>query len=258
MLAAAVTMAMPGAAWSQIEEIVVTTRKKEENLQDVPIAVSAITADQIERQGVADLSDVVKSSPSVQFDRAFGPSDTRITIRGLSNTRGRSNVAFLVDNIDVTTENLISAGSGLLANRRLLSDVERIEIVKGPQSALYGRAAFAGAINYITRDPGDEFNGSARLDFAQDGFQQVDAAFGGPVTDTLGLRVTGFWYSQGGHYVNAMSGQDVGDSSGSGTALTAVWRPDDITRVKLRGEYSREDYGPMANARVGGGWQEGG
>ncbi|KAA0206955.1 MAG: hypothetical protein EDM71_08550 [Proteobacteria bacterium] len=258
LLAAAVTMAMPGAAWSQIEEIVVTTRKKEENLQDVPIAVSAITADQIERQGVADLSDVVKSSPSVQFDRAFGPSDTRITIRGLSNTRGRSNVAFLVDNIDVTTENLISAGSGLLANRRLLSDVERIEIVKGPQSALYGRAAFAGAINYITRDPGDEFNGSARLDFAQDGFQQVDAAFGGPVTDTLGLRMTGFWYSQGGHYVNAMSGQDVGDSSGSGTALTVVWRPDDITRVKLRGEYSREDYGPMANARVGGGWQEGG
>lgn len=257
LLVVAVMAAMPTLAWSQIEEIVVTTRKKEEKLQDVPIAVSAITADQIERQGVADLDDVVKASPSVQFDLGYGPSDTRVTIRGLSNGRGRSNVSFLVDGIDVTTENLVTAGSGLLANRRLLTDVERIEIIKGPQSALYGRAAFAGAINYITKDPGDEFDGSTRIDFAQDGFQQVDAAFGGPLTDSLGLRVTGFWYDKGGHYVNAMSGEDVGDSSGSGAAITAVWRPSEIVKIKLRGEYSVEDYGPMANVRVGGGWQDG-
>ena len=192
----------------------------------------------------------------MQFDRSFGPSDTRITIRGLSNTRGRSNVAFLVDNIDVTTENLIVAGSGLLANRRLLTDVERIEIVKGPQSALYGRAAFAGAINYITKEPGDVFEGTTRVDFAQDGFQQVDGAVGGPVSDTLGMRLTGFWYNQDGHYVNQMSGDDVGGSGGSGAALSAVWKPDDITKVKVRGEYSREDYDPLANVRIGGGWQD--
>jgi outer membrane receptor protein involved in Fe transport len=253
----AVVAAWPVAGWSQIEEIVVTTRKKEESLQDVPIAVSAITEEQISRQGVADLNDVVKSSPSVQFDRSFGPSDTRITIRGLSNTRGRSNVAFLVDGIDVTTENLIVAGSGLLANRRLLTDVQRIEIVKGPQSALYGRAAFAGAINYITKEPGDLFEGTTRVDFADDGFQQVDAAFGGPVLgDTLGVRVTGFWYNQDGHYVNAMSGEDVGGSGGSGAALTTVIRPNDITKIKLRGEFSREDYDPLPNVRMGGTWQD--
>ncbi len=256
MLIVAVAGAWPVVAASQIAEIVVTTRKKEERLQDVPIAVTAITADQIARQGVADLGDVVKASPSVQFDRSFGPSDTRITIRGLSNTRGRSNVAFLVDNIDVTTENLIVAGSGLLANRRLLTDVERIEIVKGPQSALYGRAAFAGAINYITKEPGDAFEGNTRVDFADDGFQQVDGAFGGPVTDAIGMRVTGFWYNQDGHYVNMMSGDDVGGSDGSGAALTTVVRPNDITKIKLRAEYSQEDYDPLPNIRVGGGWQD--
>jgi outer membrane receptor protein involved in Fe transport len=254
---AAMFGAVPVAGWCQIEEIVVTTRKKEESLQDVPIAVDAITSADIERQGIADLNDIVKASPSVQFDRSFGPSDTRITIRGLSNTRGRSNVAFLVDNIDVTTENLIVAGSGLLANRRLLTDVERIEIVKGPQSALYGRAAFAGAFNYITKEPGDEFDGSVKVDFADDGFQQVDGAFGGPISETLGVRSTAFWYSSDGHYENSISGDDVGGSSGSGGALTAVWRPNDITKVKMRAEYSQEDFDPLPNVRIGGGWQDG-
>ena len=149
-IALAIGSTVPLAAIAQIEEVVVTTRKREENLQDIPLAVSAITAEQIQRQGINSLSDVVASQPSVQFDQSYGPADNRITVRGLSNTRGRSNVAFLIDGIDVTTENLISAGSGLLANRRLLSDVERIEIVKGPQSALCGRQTFGGAVNFIT------------------------------------------------------------------------------------------------------------
>jgi outer membrane receptor protein involved in Fe transport len=256
MLVVAVAGVWPLGAWSQIEEIVVTTRKKEERLQDVPIAVSAISEEQISRQGVADLDDVVRNTPSVQFDRSFGPSDTRITIRGLSNTRGRSNVAFLVDGVDVTTENLIVAGSGLLANRRLLSDVQRIEIVKGPQSALYGRAAFAGAINYITKEPGDFFEGSAKVDFADDGFQQVEAGIGGPVIDDLlGMRLTGFWFTQDGHYVNQMSGENVGGAGGSGAALTTVVRPNEFTKIKLRAEYSQEDFDPLPNVRIGGGWQ---
>jgi len=149
-------LAVPLVGWAQLEEIVVTTRKKTENLQDVPIAVDTITAEQIARQGIVNMADVTKMSTSVQFDQSYGPQDVRIAVRGLSNTRGRSNVAFLIDGVDVTTENFSTAGSGLLANQRLLTDIERIEIVKGPQSALYGRAAFAGAISYTTRDVGDE------------------------------------------------------------------------------------------------------
>ena len=127
--------AVPITGWAQIDEIVVTTRKKQESLQEVPIAVDALNAQQIERLGITKLEDLTKMTPSVQFDQSYGPADNRVTVRGLSNTRGRSNVAFLVDGIDVTTENFVSAGSGLLANQILLTDVERIEIVKGPQSA---------------------------------------------------------------------------------------------------------------------------
>ena len=108
---------VPTTGWAQIEEIIVTTRKKAENLQDVPLAVDAFTEQQILRNGISDVEGVAKFSPSVQFDTSYNPTDTRINIRGLSATRGRSNVAFLVDGIDVTTENVIAAGSGTILTR---------------------------------------------------------------------------------------------------------------------------------------------
>ncbi len=251
-LACAVVQALPMVASAQIQEIIVSTRRKEESLQDVPIAVSAITAEEIQRRGITDLKDVVANQPSVQFDQSFGPSDNRITIRGLSNTRGRSSVAFLVDGIDVTTENLISAGSGLIANRRLLNDVERIEVVKGPQSALYGRAAFAGAISYITRDPGDEFNGSVGFDIGDYGRRTITGVVGGPLSDTFGVRVTGVQYNEDGYYQNSISGENVGGVDGYGAALTMLWRPTDAVRVRTRLEYSEENYDVRAVVNLQG------
>jgi outer membrane receptor protein involved in Fe transport len=194
----------------------------------------------------------VQNQPSVQFDQAFGPADNRITIRGLSNTRGRSNVAFLVDGIDVTTENLISAGSGLLANRRLLSDVQSIEIVKGPQSALFGRAAFAGALSYTTKEPTDEFEGRVGLDVADFGRRTVEGAFGGPLSDTVGIRLTGVSFNEEGFYTNSITGNNVGGSDGYGAALTTVWKPADPVKVKARLEYSDEHYDPRAVVKFQG------
>ena len=257
LLAAAIFLA-PVAAMAQIEDIVVTARKRTENLQDVPLAIDAITTEQIERQGITDLYDITKLTPSVQFDQSYSPEDTRITIRGLSNTRGRSNVAFLVDGIDVTTENLIVAGSGLLANQRLLNDVERVEIVKGPQSALYGRAAFSGAISYVTKEPGDELEGQVRVEGAEDGYLQLDGSYGGPVPgfeDILGLRATGVYWTDDGHYVNSVSGENVGGGEGYGGALTGVFTPSDTIKFKARVEYSDNEADPLPIIRVGGGTQ---
>ncbi|MBL8201576.1 MAG: TonB-dependent receptor [Chromatiales bacterium] len=245
------SMSVMPVANAQVEEVIVTTRKREENLQEVPIAVTALGAEQIERQGITNLGDIAQLVPSVQFDTAFGPQDTRVTIRGLSNTRGRSNVAFLVDGIDVTTENVISAGSGLLANKRLLSDVERIEVVKGPQSALYGRAAFAGAISYVTKEPGDELEGVVRIDAADFGRLQLDGAVGGPVLPgLLGLRLSGVKWSEDGYYTNSVSGDDVGGGDGYGTALAAVLTPTDNVKIKARVEYSDEDYAPTPTVPI--------
>ena len=152
-----------------IDEIVVKTRKTEENLQDVPIAIDTIGADTLSRAGASSLEDITKFSSSFIFDQNSAQKDVRIAVRGLSATRGRSNVAFLVDGIDVTSEAIGTAGAGLLTSQRLLSDVKQVEAVKGPQSALYGRAAFAGALNYVTKDAPDELEGSISVEAAQDG-----------------------------------------------------------------------------------------
>ena len=242
---------MPTVGLAQIDEIVVTTRRREESLQEVPIAVQAFSSQQIQRQGITDLGDVSKFSPSVGFDTGYNPTDTRLSIRGLSASLGRSNVAFLVDGIDVTTENLIAAGSGLLANRRLLNDVERIEVVKGSQSALYGRAAFAGAISYITKEPGDQFEGEFRLDAGEDGYFELAGAVGGPVWgDRLGLRLNGVYWTDDGNYQNSVSGENVGGGEGWGTSLTAVFTPADQLRFKARVEYSDDQYAPQPIVRL--------
>ena len=140
---------------AQIEEIKVTARKKAENLQDIPVQVDVISAQEIERAGITSLEDIAKMSASMVFDNGFSQSDTRITLRGLSPIRGRQNVAVLQDGVDLSSENLTIGGGTSLINSRLF-DLERVEVVKGPQSALYGRSAFAGAINYVTKKPTQE------------------------------------------------------------------------------------------------------
>ena len=241
-------------ATAQIEEIVVSTRRKEESLQDVPIAVSAITGEQIQRQGITDLKDIVASQPSVQFDQSYGPSDNRITIRGLSNTRGRSNVAFLVDGIDVTTENLISAGSGLLANRRLLTDVERIEIVKGPQSALlWSRRPSPAPSATSPRIPTEEFEGRVGIDMGDYGNRTIDGVLGGPISDTVGFRVTGVKFNEDGYYTNSHHRQKrrwFRRLRRRTNLAVEAGRRDQGQGTRL--EYSEENYDPRAVVNIQG------
>ena len=140
----------------------------------------------------------------------------------------------------------------MLANQRLLVDVERVEIVKGPQSALYGRAAFAGAISYTTKEPGDEFEGHMRLEAGEYGLFQIDGAVSGPVAgleDYLGVRLTGSYWSSDGFYNNSVSGDPLAAEEGYGLAATMVFTPTDDARIKLRTEYSNSKIGQRAIVR---------
>ena len=98
------------SSFAQIEEIVVTARKKAENLQDIPVQVDVIGSEKLERAGITSLEDISKMSASMVFDNGFSQQDTRITLRGLSPVRGRQNVAVLQDGIDLSSENLTIAG----------------------------------------------------------------------------------------------------------------------------------------------------
>jgi outer membrane receptor protein involved in Fe transport len=238
-----------GAQDVKLEEIVIVARKREENLQDVPLSVSVVTAVELQQRGIKDVRDLVQQDSSLNFDEGFAPGDFRIVIRGLSPTRGRPNVASLIDGIDISSEAVSFAGGSLLATPRLV-DAAQIEIVKGPQSALFGRSAFAGAINYVTKDPAEELEAA----FAFDGNDQEDyygtASVSIPIMDTLGMRLNGLWWDEKGYYQNAITGQDVGGGNGAGGALTVKWEPNESFSAKFRAEYTDDEFDIPAQAFI--------
>ena len=226
---------------SALEEIIVSARKREENLQSVPIAVSVLTADAIEKLNISSISDVSKFSSSVIFDQGFASQDTRITIRGLAPTRGRQNVAVLVDGIDIASQAIQTNGGGLLLNPRLF-DLERIEVVKGPQNALYGRTAFAGAVNYITRKPTSEFEGRVGTDIGDNGQLEVRGSLSGSLLgETLLGSINVASWEHDGFYKNSVTGQDVGGTDGEGVSGTLVWNINDQIAATFHTEYTDDN-----------------
>lgn len=222
-------------------EIFVTARKREENLQTVPIAIEAIGAAEIERRGIADLDSVLRQSASLILDQGFSPQDQRVVIRGLSPTRGRQNVAVLVDDIDVSSEAVTTAGGSLLITPRLI-DIERVEVLKGPQNALYGRAAFAGAINYITRRPGDSLEGAVGTDIGSDGKLEVSGRLSGPLADGIRGGVTAVAWNHDGYYRNSVTGKEIGGQDGTSLSGTLLFDLSESLTARLRVEHLDDEF----------------
>ena len=228
-----------------LEEIVVTARKREESLQDVPLSITAFSSQMIERASIRHVEDVAKLTPSLIFESVFVPQDTRPVIRGVSSTRGRQPVGILLDGIDVSSDALLTSGGGVGLNLRLV-DVERIEVVKGPQSALYGRTAFVGAINYISKRPSDEFEGRFFSDVGDNGQMEFTGSVSGPVSDTVGVRLNASYAEHNGFYTNRISGDKIGGFESYGGALGVEFQPNDDFRVNLRVSYSEDKNEPEA------------
>lgn len=242
LLSAGLALTLSAESFAATDEIVVTARKREENLQDIPVAVEVFTVDQIEKLNINSLDDITLRSSSIILDNGFAPQDTRIAIRGLSPVRGRQNVAVLQDGVDLTSEAIGSAGGSLLINPRLF-DIERVEIVKGPQNALYGRSAFAGAINYITRKPTNDLAINAGLDVGNFGRLELRGGLSGAlVEDTLLAGINVASWNHDGYYQSPFTGQNQGGETGKAIAGTLVWNATDKLSFNLRGEYTDENF----------------
>ncbi|WP_101758972.1 TonB-dependent receptor [Oceanicoccus sp. KOV_DT_Chl] len=236
-----------------IEEVVVTARKgAAEDMQSVPLAINALSAQMIQEKGISGVEDISQMVSGLVFDSGLLPNDTRPTIRGLSTTRGRANVATLIDFVDVSSEALSTAGGGMTGNMRL-TDLERVEVVKGPQSVLYGRSAFSGAINYITKRPSLEFEGAVDFDVSsvEDDLSEWNAnelklSLSGPINDELGYRINLARSEGNGAYDNPNTGGDLGTEDTLGAAFALLFEPNDILSSYTRVEYSDEEYGPRA------------
>lgn len=185
------------SAWGAIEEIVVTSRKVEESLKDVPLSITAFSSSMIEDMGITNLQDVADFTPGLSFFNAFGENLPVPIIRGVAQTDifGETNAGIFVDGVYV-------AGREGLNFSQL--DIERIEVVKGPQSAQYGRTAFSGAINYITKRPKDVFESKIDVEAGNRGKQKVSALVSGPIFgDWLRGRVAALYDDWDGSYNNS-------------------------------------------------------
>ena len=241
----AASLALPVYA-QEIEEIVVVARKREESLQEVPISITTFSARDLEVQGIDSLEDIARQTAGIIFDRGFGPQDVRVVMRGLSPTRGRPNVAVLLDDVDISGEAIRTAGSSLTVNPRLI-DVERIEVVRGPQSALYGRSAFGGAIHYVTRRPGAERRGRISVDLSAEGKRELMAQASGPLSDNLFVGFNAAVWNEDGFYENTLTGADVGGQQGAGFTLTGAFDAGERARFTVRFEYTDDEFGPAAS-----------
>ncbi|MEO1119434.1 MAG: TonB-dependent receptor [Pseudomonadota bacterium] len=201
-LAVAVALSVPGAALAQqaLEEVVVTARKRSESLQDVPISVSAFTESQIEQAGIERPADFIGLIPNVTIVDTANVGDTQVSIRGIVSTRdAESTFAYVVDGVLITNPN---------AFNEELFDVQQIEVLKGPQGALYGRNAVAGAILVTTKAPGDELEARVTAGVGNVGTRRINAVASGPISDNVRGRIGASYRTTDGFYENVFQGGD--------------------------------------------------
>jgi len=189
-----------------IGEVVVTSRRRAERLQEVPLAITAITADQLNVAGAKDLQDVLNQTPGVTLFGTPAESNQNPVIRGEANLNDQGgappNVAVFADGIYIQNNSAYSLG---------LLDLDRVEIVKGPVSALYGRTGFAGAINYVSKKPTDDFHSTGDVELGQYGRYNVTADVNGPIVAGLLRAGLGIYYGTAdGDYEDSVTGQRAG------------------------------------------------
>jgi outer membrane receptor protein involved in Fe transport len=221
--------------------VTITARKKEETLIDAPIAVSAFSEEQLDQLNLESIDDVARFTPGLSFSKAFGRSTERPVIRGQSNVLAgvqfgvESGTAYFIDGIYY---------NGSIQNIDP-NNLARVEVVKGPQSALYGRNTYAGAINFITKGASDTFEGSLQARAGSNDTYEVSGGITGPITDTLGFRLSGRYYEYGGEFTNAVTNETVGFEETASVSGTLEWTPSSNFTSTLTVTYNEDDDGPL-------------
>lgn len=230
------------SAKAQIEKITVTGRKKEEFLQDTPLSISAFSAADIADSGLSDARDIADLTPGLQISGDFGRNSERPVIRGISNLRPETPqpVGLFIDGVFIRT--------GIISS--ILDNVQRVEVLKGPQSALYGRSTYGGVINYITKTPSDEFSGNFTGSVGQHGHQDISGNISGPLSENVKGSFGGRIYSYDGEYENKSEhtegARDVGEESTTALHGSLNILASDDLELNIRAFYSKDEDGQFA------------
>jgi len=227
-------MLFSAAAEAQIEEIVVTARQRAESLKDVPASITAITAETIANAGVVRAQDFVALTPGVTMVNTAEVGDTQVNIRGINGARDAENsFGLIIDGVLMTNP---------AAFNREYSDLQQIEILKGPQGALYGRNAAAGAIIITTRKPTETQESIIKGTVADNKSYATMVATSGPINDNAFYKLQADWRTTDGFFKNTfLNKKVVDDYEGYNVNGRVVFEPSDDTSIDLKARWGQVD-----------------
>lgn len=227
--------AAAGAAAGDAGDIVVTARKRSESASNIPDAIAVLGASTIESRGITSLAGVPALVPSLSFNQFQDAATVYMSIRGVNSVRtGEPPVAMVVDGVQINDPSQINQS---------LSDIQRIEILKGPQGSLYGRNAIGGAINIVTKEPSNSFEGLVRGTYKNGNDRMIEAAVSGPIIENvLTFRLGGSMRDYDGTIRNVYLDKNVGASRDDSIFGKLRFTPTETLSMELRASHFKSKY----------------
>lgn len=229
-----------------LEEITVTAQKRQQNLQDVPISISAVTGDQLRKDGIATTADLVFATPGLTASGSYAASNTKFSIRGISiddfTQNFQSPVGLYIDEV------YMASPSGSTFQ---LFDLDRVEILRGPQGSLFGRNTTGGAISVFTKRPEEELGGYAQLRLGNHEFIETEGALNLPVSDSVKLRLSGVYRERDGITENRVTGNDINNVDQYALRASLLFTPNDNFEALLTVDGGQNDNDGAQSQAVG-------
>ncbi|WP_314372536.1 TonB-dependent receptor [Sphingomonas paucimobilis] len=215
-------------------DIVVTAQRRSERLQDVPLAVTAVTSEALAQRQINDTNSLVLAVPSLSYQQGANPTNTSFRIRGVGTALFGQGVE---SSVSVVTDGVVAIRSAQGFSE--LADVEQVEVLRGPQGTLFGKNASAGVINVTTSAPSHTFQARGDATIAEHGEYRVRGTMSGPLSDTLSARITGFYSDVRGITRNIGTNRWVNGSEGWGVRGKLSWDATDRLNFVAAGEYRK-------------------
>jgi iron complex outermembrane receptor protein len=219
-----------------LEEIIVTAQKREEQYLDVPVAVSTISGEVLDMAQTTEFQDLVQVSPSITYNQTADQRGVGVLIRGIGTTAFQTAVEPTVSTVvdGVTMGRTVQFISDLV-------DIERVEVLRGPQGTLFGKNASAGLINVVTKRPSEVFESTVRFTATDDDAFGVHAQLSGPLSDRIRGRISAYSKEFDGFMRNSLTGETINGDESAGVRAKLEFDLTDNANLLLIGDYSRQD-----------------
>jgi iron complex outermembrane receptor protein len=219
-----------------LDEVIVSARKRDENAQVVPISLSVRPGGELEARNEVRIQDILRVVPNVSTD-ITQPRTASIAIRGLGRSPPNDG---LESSVGVFVDGVYYGRSGMMVGDFI--DLERVEVLRGPQGTLFGKNATAGAINIVTREPAAATEAWLEATVGEYSLHQAKGSISLPLVEReLGLRINGSAVKRHGFTRNVTTGSDVNDLERGGARADLLWRPGEVTKLRLLADYNSQD-----------------